>query len=46
MRSSGPQWVSLVLALIAIAVITYIAAPPVVFKHTTALWGGAEAKGK
>jgi hypothetical protein len=34
------------LALIAMAVIAYIAAPHAAFEHATALWGGAEAKGK
>jgi hypothetical protein len=40
MRSSGPQWVALVLAVLAFAIITYIAMPPGVIKQATALWGG------
>jgi hypothetical protein len=40
MRSSGPQWVSLVLAVLALAVITCIAVPPTIIKQATALWGG------
>lgn len=40
MRSSGPRWVSLVLALLALAVITYVAAPPALIDQATALWGG------
>jgi hypothetical protein len=40
MRSTGPQWVALVLAVLAFAIITYIAMPPVVIKQATALWGG------
>ena len=40
MRSTGPQWVALVLALLALAMITYIAIPPAVIKQATAVWGG------
>jgi hypothetical protein len=40
MRSTGPQWVALVLAALALAIITYIVAPPAVIKQATALWGG------
>ena len=40
MRSTGPQWIALVLAALAFAIITYIAAPPAVIKQATALWGG------
>jgi hypothetical protein len=40
MRSTGPQWVALVLAALALAIITYIAVPPTVIKQATALWGG------
>jgi hypothetical protein len=40
MRSSGPQWVALVLAVLALAIITYIAMPPGLIKQATALWGG------
>jgi len=40
MKSSGPRWVSLVLALLALAVITYAAAPRTLIDHATALWGG------
>jgi hypothetical protein len=40
MRSTGPQRVVLVLAALALAMITYIAVPPAVIKQATALWGG------
>jgi hypothetical protein len=40
MRSTGPQWVALALAALALAIITYIAMPPGVVKQATALWGG------
>jgi len=40
MRSTGPQWVALVLAVLALAVIIYIAISPAVFKQATAIWGG------
>jgi hypothetical protein len=40
MRSSGPRWVSLVLVLLALAIITYIAVPPALIKHATALLSG------
>jgi hypothetical protein len=40
MRSTGPQWVALVLAALALAIITNIAVPPTLIKQATALWGG------
>ena len=40
MRSTGPQWVALILAALAFAIITYIAVPPAVIRQATALWGG------
>ena len=40
MKSSGPQWVSLALALLALSVITYIAVPPDLIKQATAVWTG------
>jgi hypothetical protein len=40
MRSTGPQWIALVLAVWALAIIAYIAMPPGVIKQATALWGG------
>jgi hypothetical protein len=40
MRSSGPQWIALVLAVLALVTITYIATPPGVIKQATALWDG------
>ena len=40
MRSTGPQRVALVLALLALAIIAYIAVPPALIKQATALWGG------
>jgi hypothetical protein len=39
MRSTGPLWVALVLAVLTFAIITYIAMPPGVIKQATALWG-------
>jgi hypothetical protein len=46
MRSTGPQWVALVLAALALAIITYISVPPTVIKQATALWGGGCAEFK
>ena len=40
MRSTGPQLVALMLAALALAIITYIAMPPAVIKQAAALWGG------
>jgi hypothetical protein len=40
MRSTGPQCVALVLAVLAFAIITYIAMPPSLLKQATALWHG------
>jgi hypothetical protein len=40
MRPTGPQWIALVLAALAFAIITYIAVPPAAIKQATALWGG------
>jgi hypothetical protein len=40
MRSTGSQWVALVLAVLAFATIAYIAMPPDLIKQATALWGG------
>jgi uncharacterized membrane protein SirB2 len=40
MRSTGPQWVALVLAVLALAIIAYIAMPLDLIKQATALWGG------
>jgi hypothetical protein len=40
MKSSGPQWVALMLAVFAFAIIAYIAMPPDLIKQATALWGG------
>jgi hypothetical protein len=39
MRSAGPQWVSLVLAMLALTTITYIATPAGVLKQATAFFG-------
>jgi hypothetical protein len=39
MRSAGPQWVSLVLAMLALAMITYLATPAAVLKQATAIFG-------
>jgi hypothetical protein len=40
MRSTGPQRVALVLAVLALSIITYVALPPAVIKQAAALWGG------
>jgi hypothetical protein len=40
MRSTGRQWVALVLAVWALAMIAYVAMPLDVIKQATALWGG------
>ena len=40
MRSKGPQWVALMLAVLAFAIITFITVPPAVLKQASALWGG------
>jgi hypothetical protein len=39
MRSAGPQWVSFVLAVLALAIIAYLATPAAVLKQATALFG-------
>ena len=39
MRSAGPQWVSLVLAMLALATITYLTTPAAVLKQATAFFG-------
>jgi hypothetical protein len=39
MRSRAPQYVSFVLAVLAFAVIAYIAAPSEALKHATGLFG-------
>ena len=39
MRSAGSQWVSLVLAMLALAMITYLATPTAVLKQATAFFG-------
>ena len=38
MKSAGPQWVSLVLAMLALAMITYLATPAGVLKQATAFF--------
>ncbi|WP_291571493.1 hypothetical protein [Bradyrhizobium sp.] len=40
MRSTGPQRVALALAVLALAIITYIAMPSAVIKQASALWSG------
>ena len=39
MRSAGPQWVSLALAVLALATIAYLATPAGVLKQATASFG-------
>jgi hypothetical protein len=39
MRSAGPQRISLVLALLALAMIAYLATPAAVLKQATAVFG-------
>ena len=40
MKSTRPQRVALVLALLALATITYIAIPPAAIKQAAAQWAG------
>jgi hypothetical protein len=40
MKTTGPQRVAFVLAMLALAIIAYIAIPPALMKQATALWGG------
>jgi hypothetical protein len=40
MRSTGSQWVALVLTVLAFATISYIVVSPAAFRQATALWDG------
>jgi hypothetical protein len=39
MRSAGPQWVSLVLAILAFATITYLTTPTGILRQAAAFFG-------
>jgi hypothetical protein len=39
-KSTGPQWVASMLAVLAFAIIIYVMTPPVVIRQASALWGG------
>jgi hypothetical protein len=43
-RTTGPRRVAFVLAMLALAIIAYIATPPALIEQATALWGAAEGQ--
>jgi hypothetical protein len=40
MKSTGPQWVASMLAVLAFAIIIYVVMPPAVIRQASTLWGG------